>query len=56
MLRMSNEEGTRGGDGTRREEMSGVKSQPLLTPKPFMGTGSFSDWVNFFESVVAINE
>ena len=53
---MSTEEGTSGGDGARGEAMSGAKSRPLLTPEPFMETGSFGDWVNHFESVAAINE
>ena len=50
---MSTEEGTSGGDGARREAMSGAKS---LTPEPFTGTGSFGDWIDHFESVAAINE
>ena len=53
---MSTEEDTSGGDGTRCEAMSGTKSRPLLIPKLFMGTGSFSDWVDHFESVAVINE
>ena len=40
---MSTEEDTSGGDGARRETMSGAKSRPLLTPESFTGTGSFGD-------------
>ena len=40
----------------QKTQMSGAKSQPLLTPKQFTGTGFFGDWVDHFESVVAINE
>ena len=53
---MSTEEETSGDDGTRCEAMSGAKSQLLLIPKLFMGTGSFGDWVDHFESVAVINE
>ena len=30
--------------------------QPLMTPEPFNGTGSFDDWVDHFEGVAAVNE
>ena len=33
-----------------------AKPRPLLTPEPFTGTGSFTDWVDHFEGVAAINE
>ena len=33
-----------------------AKPRLLLTPEPFTGTGSFTDWVDHFEGVAAINE
>ena len=35
---------------------TGTKSRPLITPEPFSGTGSFSDWADHFEGVAAVNE
>ena len=55
-MMMNTEEDASRGDSARRETMSGAKSRPLQTPEPFMGTGSFGDWVDHFESLAAINE
>ena len=30
-------------------------SRPLITPEPFLGTGAFSEWIEHFEAVAAIN-
>ena len=51
---MAEEEST--GDGGSTTSATGAKSRPLLTPEPFSATGSFSDWVEHFEGVAAINE
>ena len=46
------------GETSRNRERSaaGARPRPLLTPEPFNGTGSFSDWINHFEGVAKINE
>ena len=31
-------------------------SRPLITPEPFSGTGTFSEWIEHFEVVAAINK
>ena len=30
-------------------------SRPLITPEPFSGAGAFSEWIEHFEAVAAIN-
>ena len=39
-----------------RTETPRAKPRLLITPEPFNGTGSFNDWVDHFEGVVAVNE
>ena len=45
-----------GGTATAPDTAARAKSRPLLTPEPFSGTRSFSDWLDHFESVAAIND
>ena len=35
---------------------SAMPARPLITPEPFKGTGSFSEWIEHFEAVAAINK
>ena len=50
------EEGGSAGTSRGVTAPTGTKSRPLITPEPFSGTGSFSDWVDHFEGVAAVNE
>ena len=33
-----------------------VTTRPLLTPEPFLGKGSFTEWLQHFEGMAAINK
>ena len=42
--------------GGERAVTPRAKPQPLITPKPFNGTGLFNDWLDHSEGVAAVNE
>ena len=33
-----------------------MASKPLIVPEPFSGESSWSDWLDHFESVAAVNK
>ena len=33
-----------------------TSQRPLITPEPFSGAGTFSEWIEHFEAVAAINK
>ena len=43
-------------DGDARTSAVTVTTRPLLTPEPFSGKGSFTEWLQHFEGVAAINK
>ena len=43
-----------GGDVTAA--VSATPTRPLITPEPFTGSGSFSEWIEHFKTVAAINK
>ena len=48
----STSSGDRGSSSTETGTGTG---RPLLTPEPFSGKGSFTEWLQHFEGVAAIN-
>ena len=44
------------GSGTVGGATETVTTRPLLTPEPFSGKGSFTEWLQHFEGVAAINK
>ena len=47
---------TRGSERDARTSAVTVTTRPLLTPESFSGKGSFSEWLQHFEGVAAINQ
>lgn len=41
-------------EGVALTTTSSAPQRPLITPKPFSGTSSFSEWMEYFEAVAAI--
>ena len=50
------EAGGGGGKGGARTSTVTVTTRPLLTPESFSGKGSFSEWLQHFKGVAAINK
>ena len=44
------------GGATTATSTTSVSQRPLITPEPFSGTGTFSEWIEHFEAVAAINK
>ena len=44
------------GGATTATTTTSVSQRPLITPEPFSGTGTFSEWIEHFEAVAAINK
>ena len=51
---MSTEPGE--GGGTPAISTTSASQRPLITPEPFSGTRTFSEWIEHFEAVAAINK
>ena len=47
---------TESGDGGTPATTALTSQRPLITPDPFSGTGMFSEWIEHFEAVAAINK
>ena len=49
---------TRPGDGSEATTAATTPAsqRPLITPEPFSGSGTFSEWIEHFEAVAAINK
>ena len=47
---------TESGDGGTPATTAPTSQRPLITPEPFSGTGMFSEWIEHFEAVAAINK
>ena len=43
-------------DDTTDTTAASAPQRPLITPEPFSGTGTFSEWIEHFEAVAAINK
>ena len=47
---------TESGDGGTPATTTPTSQRPLISPEPFSGTGMFSEWIEHFEAVAAINK
>ena len=43
-------------DDTTATTAASASRRPLITPEPFSGTGTFSEWIEHFEAVAVINK
>lgn len=53
---MTEDESRGDGSGCGSSSTVTVTTRPLLTPEPFLGKGSFSEWLQHFEGLAAINK
>ena len=47
---------TESGDGSATTTTTPASQRLLITPEPFSETGTFSEWIEHFEAVAAINK